>query len=199
MRAWNCSRPAAQSCTSATRPSQRIQERCYQPPPDPRSDTPSSAVAVLARAVSLGTVPSASSLAVTGSEGFVQTLERGRVCLVTGGSVGSEGRAQCDAFWLVVVGRRAVARPGGGGAAELARHSALFVIHPAVRVGGGFDGHVGRLPGNLFSQQRVTSYAQLLTGEKLAAQVVDDLGLPLTPAQVATKVTAPPPPAPTIL
>src|SRR4051794_4928063 len=47
MRAWTSSSPAAQSCTSATRPSQRIRKRCYQPLPDPGSDTPSSAVAVL--------------------------------------------------------------------------------------------------------------------------------------------------------
>jgi succinoglycan biosynthesis transport protein ExoP len=53
--------------------------------------------------------------------------------------------------------------------------------------------------GNLFSQQRVTSYAQLLTGEKLAGQVVDDLDLSLTPAQVAGKVTATPLPDTVIL
>lgn len=44
--------------------------------------------------------------------------------------------------------------------------------------------------GNLFTQQRVTSYAQLLTGEALAAEVVDDLDLELTPAAVAGKVNA---------
>ncbi|TFV92707.1 polysaccharide biosynthesis tyrosine autokinase [Blastococcus sp. CT_GayMR20] len=44
--------------------------------------------------------------------------------------------------------------------------------------------------GNLFSQQRVTSYAELLTGEQLAAQVVDDLGLDLSPDAVAAKVAA---------
>jgi succinoglycan biosynthesis transport protein ExoP len=53
--------------------------------------------------------------------------------------------------------------------------------------------------GNLFSQQRVTSYAQLLTGEQLAGQVVDDLDLTLTPAQVAAKVTATPLPDTVIL
>lgn len=44
--------------------------------------------------------------------------------------------------------------------------------------------------GNLFSQQRVASYAELLTGVQLAAEVVEDLGLDLTPEQVAGKVTA---------
>jgi succinoglycan biosynthesis transport protein ExoP len=44
--------------------------------------------------------------------------------------------------------------------------------------------------GNLFSQQRVTSYAELLTGEQLASGVVDELGLDLSARQVADKVTA---------
>lgn len=44
--------------------------------------------------------------------------------------------------------------------------------------------------GNLFSQQRVTSYAELLAGVQLAGLVVEDLGLPLTPAEVASKVSA---------
>jgi receptor protein-tyrosine kinase len=53
--------------------------------------------------------------------------------------------------------------------------------------------------GNLFSQQRVTSYAQLLTGEQLSSRVVEDLGPDLTPAQVAGKVTATPLPDTVIL
>ncbi|MGY1802952.1 polysaccharide biosynthesis tyrosine autokinase [Blastococcus sp. SYSU D00922] len=44
--------------------------------------------------------------------------------------------------------------------------------------------------GNLFSQQRVTSYAELLTGEQLAEEVVDDLGLDLSAEAVARKVAA---------
>jgi succinoglycan biosynthesis transport protein ExoP len=44
--------------------------------------------------------------------------------------------------------------------------------------------------GNLFSQQRVTSYAELLTGVQLAAAVVEDLDLDMTPAEVAQKVSA---------
>lgn len=53
--------------------------------------------------------------------------------------------------------------------------------------------------GNLFSQERVTSYAQLLAGEQLAARVVGDLGLEMTPAQVAGEVTATPVPNTVIL
>ncbi|NLG55328.1 MAG: polysaccharide biosynthesis tyrosine autokinase [Rhodococcus sp.] len=44
--------------------------------------------------------------------------------------------------------------------------------------------------GNLYSQQRVTSYTQLLTGETLAQRTIDELGLDETPAQLAAKVTA---------
>lgn len=44
--------------------------------------------------------------------------------------------------------------------------------------------------GNLFSQQRVTSYVPLLTGKSLAGDVVDELDLDLTPGQVAGKVSA---------
>lgn len=43
---------------------------------------------------------------------------------------------------------------------------------------------------NLLAQGRVTSYAELLRGEQLARQVVRDLDLDLTPAEVAEKVTA---------
>ncbi|OZF55229.1 protein tyrosine kinase [Rhodococcus sp. 14-2470-1b] len=44
--------------------------------------------------------------------------------------------------------------------------------------------------GNLFSQQRVASYSELVTGETLAARTIDELGLNMTPAQLASKVTA---------
>ncbi|NDI48577.1 polysaccharide biosynthesis tyrosine autokinase [Goekera deserti] len=44
--------------------------------------------------------------------------------------------------------------------------------------------------GSQFSQQRVTSYAQLLTGEELARRVIDRLGLDLTPGELSSAVTA---------
>jgi receptor protein-tyrosine kinase len=44
--------------------------------------------------------------------------------------------------------------------------------------------------GNLFSMQRVASYADLANGRDLASNVVDDLDLDVTPAQLASKVTA---------
>lgn len=44
--------------------------------------------------------------------------------------------------------------------------------------------------GNLFSQQRVTSYAQLITGQEVAQRVVDAQQLPITAAQLASEVSA---------
>src|SRR5215207_5960101 len=42
--------------------------------------------------------------------------------------------------------------------------------------------------GNLFSQQRVASYAQILTSRELAQEVIDAQQLPLTAREVAAKV-----------
>ncbi|MEU2348285.1 polysaccharide biosynthesis tyrosine autokinase [Modestobacter sp. NPDC049651] len=44
--------------------------------------------------------------------------------------------------------------------------------------------------GNLFTQQRVTSYVQILTNQQLAQAVVDELALPMTAAELAGEVTA---------
>jgi capsular exopolysaccharide synthesis family protein len=46
------------------------------------------------------------------------------------------------------------------------------------------------LQGGQLSQQRVASYAQLLTGERLAGRVVEQLGLDLTPAQLSSQIEA---------
>ena len=44
--------------------------------------------------------------------------------------------------------------------------------------------------GGLFSQQRVKSYADLLTGEEISRRVVDSLNLDLVPRQLASRITA---------
>jgi capsular exopolysaccharide synthesis family protein len=44
--------------------------------------------------------------------------------------------------------------------------------------------------GSQFSQQRVTSYARLLTGEELAQRVIDRLDLDASPSQLSRQVTA---------
>jgi capsular exopolysaccharide synthesis family protein len=46
------------------------------------------------------------------------------------------------------------------------------------------------LTGSQFSQQRVASYVRLLTGEDLAARVIADLELDMTPEEFAEQVTA---------
>ena len=43
--------------------------------------------------------------------------------------------------------------------------------------------------GNLFSQQAIPSYAELVTNEALASKVIADLALDLTPAELIDKVT----------
>src|SRR4051794_29393317 len=46
------------------------------------------------------------------------------------------------------------------------------------------------LQGGQLSQQRVASYAQLLTGERLAGRVIERLGLDLTPDQLSNRIKA---------
>nr|WP_239520253.1 polysaccharide biosynthesis tyrosine autokinase [Blastococcus saxobsidens] len=44
--------------------------------------------------------------------------------------------------------------------------------------------------GSQFSQQRVTSYARLITGEELAQRVIDRLGLEVSPGELSARITA---------
>lgn len=46
--------------------------------------------------------------------------------------------------------------------------------------------------GSEFSRERVASYAQLITGERLATQVVDELSLDITPQQLSEAIEAEP-------
>lgn len=52
------------------------------------------------------------------------------------------------------------------------------------------DNPISAYQGELLSHSRVASYARILTGRQLAQDVVDDLHLPLTASEVATKITA---------
>ncbi|MDQ1203273.1 polysaccharide biosynthesis tyrosine autokinase [Rhodococcus sp. SORGH_AS_0303] len=60
----------------------------------------------------------------------------------------------------------------------------LFIGSPAA------GDSAGAYQGDLFSQQRAGTYAQLFTGDDLAVKVNDDLSLGLTPSELASKVTA---------
>jgi capsular exopolysaccharide synthesis family protein len=53
--------------------------------------------------------------------------------------------------------------------------------------------------GALLSQQAVQSYADLITGTRLAGSVVSDLGLPMTPPQLAAEISARPIPQTVLL
>ena len=44
--------------------------------------------------------------------------------------------------------------------------------------------------GSLFSAQRITSYADLATGQELSRRVIDDLGLDMEPADLSAKIEA---------
>lgn len=48
----------------------------------------------------------------------------------------------------------------------------------------------GAYAGDLFSQQRAATYAQLFTSDDLAVKVIDDLSLSMTPAALAAEVQA---------
>lgn len=54
----------------------------------------------------------------------------------------------------------------------------------------------GAYEGGLFSQQRMASYAELLTGQQLAGKTAADLKLHLSPAQLAREVERLPCPIP---
>ena len=48
----------------------------------------------------------------------------------------------------------------------------------------------GAYSGDLFSQQRASTYSQLANSRDLAVKVIDDLALPMTPDELSAKVTA---------
>ncbi|MBA3294044.1 MAG: hypothetical protein H0T40_10005 [Geodermatophilaceae bacterium] len=60
----------------------------------------------------------------------------------------------------------------------------LFVSTP------GSDDSAAAYQGNLFSQQRVTSYAELIEGDRLASRVVDALDIDITPDSLSSAITA---------
>lgn len=63
----------------------------------------------------------------------------------------------------------------------------------------GADATSDAYEGNLFSQQRAASYAQVLTSRDLAQDVIDATSLPLTARELAAKVTATPLPDTVVL
>jgi capsular exopolysaccharide synthesis family protein len=81
---------------------------------------------------------------------------------------------------LLAVGMASLATP------EYTAHTQLFVSTTDS------DNTADALQGSQFSQERVASYAQLLTGEVVAARVIDELDLDATPGVLAAQVSATP-------
>jgi succinoglycan biosynthesis transport protein ExoP len=133
------------------------------------------------------------------SGGVSQALHGGGPAFVSGGSLDLKDvlNAVRSGWWLLVGGLLAGLSVAGVmtwlATPLYASSTQLFVS-----VAGSTDTSAA-YQGNLFSQQRVTSYAQLLPGAQLAGRVVDELDLDLTPAQVARTVTATPLPDTVIL
>jgi receptor protein-tyrosine kinase len=69
---------------------------------------------------------------------------------------------------------------------EYTSHTQLFVSTTDS------DNTADALQGSQFSQQRVASYAELLSGEVVAARVIEALGLDVQPGELAAEVSAAP-------
>jgi capsular exopolysaccharide synthesis family protein len=70
---------------------------------------------------------------------------------------------------------------------QYAAHVTFFVTTSGT---GGTGGVADAYQGSLFSQQRVKSYVDLLSSERLAKDIVAASGLELSPAEVASKISA---------
>ncbi|MEO7079438.1 MAG: Wzz/FepE/Etk N-terminal domain-containing protein, partial [Rhodococcus sp. (in: high G+C Gram-positive bacteria)] len=91
--------------------------------------------------------------------------------------------------WMIIVVTVAVAILGALAASLLTTPTYQSCSRVFVSTSGGST--VGEsYQGNLFAQQRVASYSELVTGETLAARTIDELGLNITPAELAANVTA---------
>ncbi|WP_082556808.1 polysaccharide biosynthesis tyrosine autokinase [Modestobacter sp. Leaf380] len=97
-------------------------------------------------------------------------------------------RAVRSRWWLPLLGAMLLGGVGLAGgllrAPEYTSHTQFFVsTTESANASDVFQG-------SQFSQQRVSSYARLLTGEELAGRVVDRLGLDSTPRELTEQVTA---------
>jgi capsular exopolysaccharide synthesis family protein len=97
-------------------------------------------------------------------------------------------RALRASWWMPVLGLLLVGGVALGGSLLMTpaytAHTQLFVSTS------GTTSTSDVLTGSQFSQQRVTSYARLLTGEELAGRVIRRLGLDSTPADLTDRISA---------
>jgi capsular exopolysaccharide synthesis family protein len=93
------------------------------------------------------------------------------------------------ARWLIIVATTAVAVGGAVAVTMLTTplYQASTRLFVSTRGGGSVD---AVYQGNLLSQQRVVSYAELLMGETLAQRTIAKLGLDMSPTKLAEHVTA---------
>ena len=97
-------------------------------------------------------------------------------------------RAVRAGWWLLVVGL--LCGTALGGLATL-RATPMYASSTQLFVSTtGTDDTSTAYQGNLFSQQRVTSYVQLLTGQRVAARVIERLDLDETPGAFTGSLTA---------
>ena len=102
-----------------------------------------------------------------------------------------------DRWWLLVAGLLV-----GLAAAAIVSTTAVPVYTSTTRLFVGATGSAesaDAYAGGLFAEQRVQSYVRVLEGDRLGQRVIDDLGLRLTPDQLAAKVTVEPVPETVIL
>ncbi len=91
-------------------------------------------------------------------------------------------------WWLPLLGALC-----GAGAALLVSLTStpLYVTGIQMFVSGTNTTSTGEaLQGSQFTESRITSYAELLTGEELATRVVDELNLDVTPSELAAEISA---------
>lgn len=97
-------------------------------------------------------------------------------------------QAARNGWWLLVagllVGMAAAGAVTWQATPEYTSSTQLFVSTSSS------DTTASALSGSQFSQQRVASYVQLITGEQLAGRVIDQLGLSDTPTELTDSITA---------
>ncbi|MCW2682658.1 MAG: capsular exopolysaccharide family [Blastococcus sp.] len=91
-------------------------------------------------------------------------------------------------WWLLVIGVLAGVAGAGG---LILQATPLYTASTQLFVSTtGTDDTSTAYQGNLFSQQRVTSYVELLTGVQVAGRVIEELQLEDTPAELAGSIRA---------
>jgi polysaccharide biosynthesis transport protein len=127
-----------------------------------------------------------------GAAGFRGASTKHGLVVLSGGTLTLTDalHAVRDRWWVLVAGLLV-----GLAAAAVASSAAVPVYTSTTRLFVGATGSTesaDAYAGGLFAKQRVQSYVRVLEGDRLGRRVIDDLGLRLTPDQLAAKVTVKP-------